>query len=198
MNIEKRLLSINVAEDNNKMMIEGYAVVYEETASHMMEDITFTEVIKRGALDKTDLHDVVLRYNHNDTWCIMARTKNNSLQLIKDDKGLKIQAILIDTQSNRDIYKAIQEGLLDKMSFSFSVAKNGDNWDISKEKISREITQIDKLYDVSIVDMPFYEATNVYARRKEPFQDWLKKKQTLEFRKRKLLSISEGSRQTWI
>ena len=37
--------------------------------------------IRKGALDKTDMKDMPLRYNHNDTCLIMARTKRNkSLQ----------------------------------------------------------------------------------------------------------------------
>ena len=92
MNIEKRLLNVEIKQnDSHAMIIEGYAITYDEPATHTSGNYTFTEVIKRGALDNADLSDVVLRYNHNDSWCIMARTKNNSLQLIHNDVGLKIQ-----------------------------------------------------------------------------------------------------------
>ena len=86
------------AIDNDKMIIEGYAIVFDEPT-----DIGYVEVIERGALDNCDMRDVCLKYNHEDTWLIMARTRNKSLQLSVDDHGLKIYAELIDTQTNRDV-----------------------------------------------------------------------------------------------
>ncbi|MCI8629028.1 MAG: HK97 family phage prohead protease [Firmicutes bacterium] len=190
MNIEKRLLNMEIKQnDSNAMIIEGYAITYDEPATHTSGNYTFTEVIKRGALDNADLSDVVLRYNHNDSWCIMARTKNNSLQLIHNDVGLKIQANLIDTQSNRDIYKSIQEGLINKMSFSFTVAEKGDSWSVTKKQSYREIINIDKLYDVSVVDMPFYDTTNVYARSVEKIKQ--QQNDLLKLQKRKLLLLQK-------
>ncbi len=116
----------------------------------------------------------------------MARTRNNSLQLIKDDKGLKIRAELIDTQSNRDIYKSVQEGLIDKMSFAFSVADMGDNWSYGDTETIREVINIKKLYDVSVVDTPFYDTTSVYARSFELLDSNLKQLDSFDLQKRKL------------
>jgi HK97 family phage prohead protease len=119
---EQRLIEMRAIDnEEGKMIIEGYAITYDQPATHEYGGMKFTEVIRRGALDFTDMIDVPLRYNHNDTWCIMARTRNNSLQLIKDEKGLKIHAELIDTQSNRDIYKSIQEGLIIKCLLLFQL-----------------------------------------------------------------------------
>ena len=167
---ERRLIEIKAVknqEDENKMTIEGYAIVFEQPATHSHRSYKFTETIKRGALDKTDMKDVPLRYNHNDNVMIMARTRNKSLRLIKDDKGLKIEADLLDTQSNRDLYKGIQEGLIDKMSFAFTVSEGGDSWTFKDDETIREVKNIEKLYDVSVVDSPFYDGTSVYSRSLE-------------------------------
>lgn len=162
---EQRFIEMRALDnEDGKMIIEGYAITYDQPATHVYGNRKFTEVIKRGALDDTDMEDVPLRYNHNDTWCIMARTRNKSLQLIKDERGLKIVAELIDTQSNRDIYKSIREGLIDKMSFAFTVSDMGDKWEYGDEETVREVTAIRKLYDVSVVDTPFYDTTSVYSR----------------------------------
>lgn len=167
-NYEQRLVEFRAVENQDeKMTIEGYAIIYDTPATHKIGNRKFTETIKRGALDNTDLKDVPLRYNHNDNVMIMARTRNNSLRLIKDEKGLLIQADLIDTQSNRDLYKAIQEGLIDKMSFSFNVAEGGDSWTFNENETLRDVTNIAKLWDVSVVDTPFYDATSIYARSLE-------------------------------
>lgn len=175
-----------IDNDDGKMIIEGYAITFDQPATHSMGNYTFTETIKRGALDRTDMKDVPLRYNHNDTWCIMARTRNNSLKLVIDDVGLKITAELIDTQSNRDIYKSIQEGLIDKMSFAFTVADKGDTWQYGETETTRIVTDINKLYDVSVVDTPFYDTTSVYARSFELLESNLKQLDSFDLEKRKL------------
>lgn len=162
---EQRLIEIRAVDNQDeKMTIEGYAITYESPATHQYGTRRFTETIKRGALDKTDMKDTPLRYNHNDSFMIMARTRNNSLRLIKDEKGLLIQADLIDTQSNRDLYKAVQEGLIDKMSFAFRVADGGDKWSFGENETTREVNNIERLFDVSIVDQPFYDSTSIYTR----------------------------------
>lgn len=179
---ERRLIEIRAVDnEEDKMIIEGYAIVYDKPATHQYGNRKFTETIKKGALDNTDMKDVPLRYNHNDTWCIMARTRNKSLQLIVDDIGLKIRAELIDTQSNKDIYRSIQEGLIDKMSFAFNVADGGDTWTFGENETTREVTKIAKLWDVSVVDTPFYDSTSIYARSLE----------LLDSEKRRLDSLHE-------
>jgi len=162
---ERRLIEIRAIDnDENKMLIEGYAITFDKPATHQYGIRKFTETIKSGALDKTDMKDVPLRYNHNDNVMIMARTRNKSLKLIKDQKGLKVEADLLDTQSNRDLYKGIKEGLIDKMSFAFTVADKGDTWTYGEKETVREINNIARLYDVSVVDTPFYNSTSIYAR----------------------------------
>lgn len=166
-----------IDEKDKKMTIEGYAIVFDKPATH-----TFTEVIARGALDDCDLNDVCLKYNHSDEYVVMARTRNQSLKLEVDDIGLKITADLIDTQSNRDIYNSIQAGLLDKMSFAFTVDK--EEW--NADGTERTIYGIDKLFDVSVVTEPFYDDTSVYARSKEIYR-----KKQLDLQKKKLNMILE-------
>lgn len=149
-------IEVRNQEDNpNEMIVEGYAVVFDSPATH-----GFTEVIKKGAFDKCNMKDVPLKYNHDDSHLILARTRNGSLQLEVDDKGLKVRAKLIDTTSNIDIYKSLKAGLLDKMSFAFTVSE--EEWDAKTD--TRTITGIDCLYDVSVVDTPFYDSTEIYAR----------------------------------
>lgn len=186
---ETRLLEVELRtnDDEDKMIIEGYAITFNSPATH-----GYTEIISDRALDNTDMSDVPLKYNHEDSHLIMARTRNHSLELKKDDKGLLIKAELIDTQSNKDIYKSIKAGLIDKMSFAFTV--RADEYDYDTD--TRTITDIDKLYDVSVVDMPFYDSTSVYARgesdefleRREELRKEHEKKQALKEAKEKLLA----------
>ena len=190
--IEKLVNEIRFVEmravdgEDGKMILEGYAITYDQPATHEYGNYKFTEVIKRGALDATDMKDVPMRYNHNDSWLILARTRNNSLQLIKDDVGLKIRAELIDTQSNKDVYKSVKEKLIDKMSFAFRVADKGDTWQYGDRETIRTVTDIKKLYDVSVVDTPFYDTTSVVARSFEVLESNLKQLESFDLKRRKL------------
>lgn len=143
--------------EDNKMEIKGYAAVFNSP-----ETYGYTEVIAPTAFDDADMSDVVLRYNHEDTFMVLARTRNNSLKLSVDDKGLYIDATLQDNiTQHRDIYNAIDSGLIDKQSFAFIVDE--DNYDYDTD--TRTITKIGKVFDVSVVDQPFYNATDVSVAR---------------------------------
>ena len=177
---EVRLAEMRTLEDND-MTIEGYAVVYDSVT-----DLGWSkEVVDRNAFNNCDMSDVCMKYNHLDNVLIMARTRNHSLELINDEHGLKIRAKLIDTQNNKDIYKSIQAGLLDKMSFAFTVSSE----DIDYETNTRRITGIDKLFDVSVVDVPAYDSTEIYARSKEQFEEQKEKYRKLELEKKKALAL---------
>ena len=139
--------------EDNKMEIKGYAVVFNSP-----ETYEYTEVIDPKALDNADMSDVVLRYNHNDTFMVLARTRNKSLNLSVDEKGLFMDATLQnDITEHRNIYNAIKSGLIDKQSFAFTIDEDEYDYDTD----TRTITKIGKLYDVSVVDQPFYNATDV-------------------------------------
>lgn len=168
---ELRALDIN--DENDEMIVEGYAAVFETET-----DLGWCkEVISRDAFNDCNMNDCVLKYNHNDNCLILARTRNKSLELTVDNKGLKIRAKLIDTTQNKDIYKMVKAGLLDKMSFAFSVRKQ--EWDYENDV--RRITEIAQLFDVSVVDVPAYDTTEIYARNKESYE-----KDKEEYRKTKL------------
>ena len=169
---EKRTFEVK-ANESEDMIVEGYAVVFESP-----ETYDYTEVVDRNALNNTDMKDTVLRYNHSEEAFSLARTRNCSLQILVDEKGLLIRAKIIDTQYGRDFYKMIKEGLVDQMSFAFTVAQGGEQWD--NETKTRRITNIDKLYDVSAVDQPFYTSTSIFARTLEDYEKEYKDKVELE------------------
>lgn len=167
-NKEVRFASlIKRSEDSNpdegKMVVEGYAVIFDSETLIGNEECGFYEVIDKKAFDGADIKDVPFKYNHTDNHLILARTRNGSLTLKVDEKGLKIRAELLDTQSNRDIFKSIEAGLLDKMSFAFTV--KDQSWDKKGEVPKRTITAIDRLFDVSVVDLPAYDATSIAVSR---------------------------------
>lgn len=70
------------------------------------------------------------------------------------------------------------------MSFSFTTEK--DEWDYEND--TRKVLKIRKLYDVSVVDTPFYEDTEIYARALGELESH---KETLESEKRQALEVEK-------
>lgn len=160
---ETRFNGIQYRKENDEMILEGYAIVWDEKTLIGDEERGFTESIDRHSLDKANIKDVALRYNHYDSFVILARTRNKSLELFPDDKGLFIRAKLQkDVQQHIDAYNMVQSELVNKMSFAFNVTKQ--KIDRSGKLPHRTIMEIGRLFDVSIVDFPAYEGTSVYAR----------------------------------
>ena len=160
------------AEDteDGKMEIKGYAAVFNSP-----ETYSYTEVISNRAFDDADMSDVVLRYNHNDSFMVLARTRNHSLELNVDEKGLFIDATLQDDiTDHKNIFNAIKSGLIDKQSFAFVVDEDEYDYDTD----TRTITKIGKVFDVSVVDQPFYNATDVSVARNQS-DEFLERRNTL-------------------
>jgi hypothetical protein len=169
---ETRLADVKFEEIEGKMTLEGYAIVFNQETLIGDEEYGFLEEINRAALQDTLMKDVPMKYNHMDSFLIIARTKNKSLSLSIDNVGLKVHADLLDTQSNQDIYKMVRSGLLDKMSFAFTVEEQ--TWNKEGRVPKRIITKIGRLYDVSVVDTPAYDSTSIYARSLESMELELK------------------------
>lgn len=163
---ELRSVEFRAAEEEGKMILEGYPVVFNQETLIGDEEWGWYEVVDKKALDEADLSDVPLKYNHGDSKGILARTRNGSLKLTIDEKGLKMRAELIDTTDNVDIYKCVKSGLLDKMSFAFNVIEDKIEQKSGKAP-KRTITKIGRLFDVAVVDLPAYDQTSIYARSKE-------------------------------
>jgi len=143
------------------MIVEGRAVVYDiPTVMWEYDGTKYYEVIARGALDEADMRDVPFKYNHSDAIMVMARTRNNTLELMPDDQGLTVRAKLANTTSGRDLYELIKRKDIDKMSFAFTVTEQSYN----KDTRTRTITKFKRIWDVSAVDIPAYSDTSISAR----------------------------------
>ena len=130
----------------------------------------YDEIIEDGALDTPDLKDVRFLVNHNTDMIPLARSRNNNenstmqMQIIPGE-GMRIRVDL-DTENNaeaRSLYSAVSRGDISGMSFMFSVRE--DAWeDLDTEHPTRHIRAFDKVFEVSAVTFPAYEATSIQAR----------------------------------
>lgn len=165
----------------------------------------YDEIIEDGALTDTDLRDVRFLVNHNTDMIPLARSRNNNanstMQLsVVPEKGMDIRVDL-DTENNteaRSLYSAVERGDISGMSFMFAV--NEDAWDdLDTEHPTRHIRSFSKVYEVSAVTFPAYEATSIQARgladalesAKASLESAKAEKREIERRKQKIRILSE-------
>lgn len=192
-NVEVR----NDEQDENKMIVEGYPIVFDkETYIDCFFDGWY-EKIDRNAFANADMSDVALKYNHNDNFLILARTRNKSLTLTIDEHGVFMHAELIDTTTNRDVYRMVKSGLLTEGSFAFTVTDW--NEELIDGDVHRTITGIGKLFDVAICPNGAYgDLTEIYARsydllesKKKDKAEALKRCEVLRLKNRNKIKLME-------
>ena len=159
--IERRTFQVQDVEaresDDGVLRLSGYAAVFNDASV----PLPFKERISPGAFRKTltEQPDVRLLINHEGL--PLARTKNGTLTLREDDRGLYFDAELAQTQEARDIHTLIARGDVDQMSFAFRVIRQ--KWNENRtERILTEVSLADG--DVSVVTYPAYPTTTVEAR----------------------------------
>jgi HK97 family phage prohead protease len=159
--IERRTFTVQDVEarqaEDGTMRLRGYAAVFNDPSVPM----PFIETIAPGAFRKTlsETPDVRLLINHEGL--PLARTKNGTLTLMEDERGLFMDAVIADTNEGRDLYKLIERGDVDQMSFAFRVIRQKYNEDRSMRTLT-EVSLADG--DVSVVTYPAYPTTTVEAR----------------------------------
>lgn len=149
------------ADGKETLIIVGTPIVFDTPTT--INDLcgSYTEVIKRGALDGCDLTDSRLLVNHDMTRIPLARTPK-TMQLSITEKGLEMRAELPDTEEARSVYTAVKREDLTGMSFAFSVPDDGSSFDAKTN--TRTITKISKVYEVSLVNFPAYPTASAEAR----------------------------------
>lgn len=171
MNREKeiRILSNNFElreiGEEKELHIQGYALTFDTIS----EDLGFRETVRQGALDDTDMSDVVLNFNHDSNQILSRNSKTSgkgSLTLTVDEKGLFFDGIPTDTTYAKDLIENMRQGIVGKCSFAFWLDWDDNStqtwdWDDGKRGYDfRTINKIAKISDVSIVVNPAYESTS--------------------------------------
>ena len=203
-NKEIRSFDFEVRAEQNEehgTHLTGQPIGYNERSNLGWYD----EIIADGALSETDLRDVRFLVNHNTDMIPLARSRNNNanstMQMeVIEGKGMSIRVDL-DTENNaeaKSLYSAVTRGDISGMSFMFTV--DGDKWDdIDSEHPTRTITKISKVFEVSAVTFPAYEATSIQARglsdalesAKASLENERAARQEVERRKQKIRILTE-------
>lgn len=165
----RNLNSVEAIENQNEsqeFIVEGYATTFNSPYElYRYDDTVVNEQVDSAAFDKCDCNDVILQYDHEGR--VFARTSNKTLELIKDEHGLKVRAYLGGTEIGKQLYSEIKGGYITKMSFGFIV--DDDKVERLEENgqttVLRTIKSISKLYDVSAVSIPANDQTQISARK---------------------------------
>lgn len=146
-------------------VIAGYASLFNNrtTIGGM-----FTESVRPGAFTRalTNSPDCRHLLNHDANY-VLGRTKNGTLTLREDEKGLWSETIPPNTQQAKDVVENIRVGNIDQMSFAFTIGRQEWRMGNKGELDHREIVEIDQLYDVSSCTYGAYPDTSVGLRSSE-------------------------------
>lgn len=159
--VEKRDITVEdfeIREDSDGMTFTGYAAVFNSDS----QPLPFIEQIAPGAFKRTlnARNNIRLLLNH-DTSRVLATTRSKTMSLAEDGKGLLVNARLPQTSYGIDTAIALREGLIDSMSFGFTVPLGGDFW--SEDGQRRTLREV-RLHEVSVVTFPAYESTTASVR----------------------------------
>lgn len=164
-NNEKLILkatNIRALQDDDKdtTTIQGDAIVYGQPSQPMDN---FTEIVDSGALDNVDFSNTFLLLDHDYSKVIAKNGVN--MTLTNDNAGLHFTADL-DTSISyvSDVYNLINQGIINSMSFGFTLPDDGSGEQWSEDdngNVVRLITQIDQLFEISVVTIPAYSDTDV-------------------------------------
>ena len=150
-------VDFEVRAEGDGMTFTGYASVFNSPS----EDLGgFIEYVAPGAFKRSlqSRNEVKLLWNH-DSGEPLASLRGGTMQLVEDSRGLKVTATLPQTSRGRDVAELLRAKIIDSMSFGFNVIK--DSW--ASDGKTRTLESV-RLFEVSIVSFPAYEATTAQVR----------------------------------
>lgn len=145
------------------IIVEGYASTFEPYEMMEIDGEKYYERIDRNAFDEADMSDVVFLLDH--TGRVYARTKNGSIELDVDDRGLHTKTDLSRTEKAREVAEDIAVGNYTQMSFSFIV----DKCHFDRTTRTRVIDSIKKVFDISAVAFPANPTTDIGLSMRDYF-----------------------------
>lgn len=154
-------------EGGKKLVLRGYPILFNtETTVYDWWYGEVRETILPTALEGTDLTDVYLITGHNiEPDKVLGRAGKN-MRLEVDETGLFFEAELPNTQHARDIYNLIESGLVDGMSFGFRCSDK-----VNEETLTRTITHIDELFEITITPFPAYKEASVIVQNERKLEE---------------------------
>jgi HK97 family phage prohead protease len=169
-NREMRTFPLEFRIEPETKKIVGHAAVFNKIDGPEW----FRERIAPGAFaDSLKSDDVRALFNHDPNY-VLGRNKADTLFIEEDEVGLRMEIDPPDTQFANDLLVSIARGDISQASFAFTTIDA--SWDDVDGQEVRTLKKV-RLYDVSPVTYPFYEATDVSLRKAQWEKDKEKEKQ---------------------
>jgi uncharacterized protein len=143
-----------------KPRLVGYAAVFNKDS---MDFGGFVERIAPGAFKRSLKGSDIRAFDSHDPAKIIGRQSNGTLTLKEDETGLRVEILPPDTQVGRDLVENVRTGLIDGMSFGFTIQPEGVQWDFKSKPAVRHLKDLN-LVEVSPVAIPAYTDTSVAVR----------------------------------
>tara|TARA_R100000329_G_C7610729_1_gene216713 strand:- start:945 stop:1538 length:594 start_codon:yes stop_codon:yes gene_type:complete len=170
-------------DKDKKKKVRGYAAVFNS----LSEDLGgFREKINRNAFDNVLDDDVVAVFNH-DMNMVLGRTTSGTLKISVDERGLLTEIDMPNTTLGNDLVELVERGDISKMSFGFYVDR--DAWIESENDFVREVKEVKRLIDVSLVTKPAYNDTSVAVRSLDNYKQQKTETNSINQYKIKLLKL---------
>jgi HK97 family phage prohead protease len=150
-------VDFEVRAEGDGMTFTGYASVFNSPS----EDLGgFIEYVAPGAFKRSlqSRNEVKLLWNH-DSGEPLASLRGGTMQLVEDERGLKVTAKLPNTTRGRDVAELLRTNVISEMSFGFNVIK--DSW--SRDGQTRTLESV-RLFEVSVVSFGAYKSTEASVR----------------------------------
>ena len=141
--------------------VEGYASTFNDPYvlwQDPWDGTEYREIIIPDAFVETDMSDVIMQFDHCGD--VLARMSNGTLIVEPDEHGLFIAADLSKSDSARKRFEEIDNGLVTRMSWAFTVGAS----EYDRDSHTTTITRVKKIYDVSAVSLPADPNTEISAR----------------------------------
>jgi HK97 family phage prohead protease len=150
-------VDFEVRAEGDGMTFTGYASVFNSPSQDLGG---FIEYVAPGAFKRSlqSRNEVKLLWNH-DAGEPLASLRGGTMQLVEDERGLKVTATLPQTTRGKDVAELLRTKVIDSMSFGFNVIK--DSW--ARDGQTRTLESV-RLFEVSIVSFPAYESTTAQVR----------------------------------
>ena len=167
------------AEGQESRTLVGYALKFGTRSVNLTPWSCYRdvyEILEPGCISEDMLkrQDVVFTAFHNREK-VLGRCVNGkgTLKMELDDKGLKIECEMPNTELGNEMLELVKRGDLTGMSFAYSTDEDDSENAVSYERLAdvdgreqwlRHVKRIDNIYDVTVAASPAYTDTEIANR----------------------------------
>lgn len=167
--MERRITAapeIRIDTQDGKTTIVGYGAVFYRSEESGTEYKMFSDLVERiapTAFDRAirERHDAAGLFNHDPNQ-LLGRVSAGTMRLAVDERGLRYEIDVPDTQAGRDVVESIRRKDVKGSSFAFRVTKQ--TWQEQEDGPDIRVIEDLDLFDTGPVVFPAYAGTSTALR----------------------------------